>query len=349
MRLLSPRIRAIRAFSSALAVVFLLASSAFAQEKQPENTPDSIDTGEILRAVVGIETTVPANTRTARALGTERNGNGIIIDNEGLVLTIGYVILEADLVNIIKPDGKKIPAKIVGYDHNTGFGLVRALKPLNLKPIRMGKSADLFARKRVLIVSHEGELPVMAAQVVSRRPFAGYWEYLLDSAIYTIPPFPKYGGAALIGVGGRLLGVGSLVVSDAFQGPPPVPGNMFVPIDLLGPILADLLENGRSRQPSHPWLGAHTTDLEGRLRILRITRGGPADKAGLREGDIIMGVDGKRVKTMEDFFRKIWAHGTAGVSIPLNVVKSGAAEMKIEKVIIKSDDRYNWLKLKHSY
>ena len=349
MRLLSPRIRAIRAFSSALAVVFLLASSAFAQEKQPENTPDSIDTGEILRAVVGIETTVPANTRTARALGTERNGNGIIIDNEGLVLTIGYVILEADLVNIIKPDGKKIPAKIVGYDHTTGFGLVRALKPLNLKPIRMGKSADLFAGKRVLIVSHEGELPVMAAQVVSRRPFAGYWEYLLDSAIYTIPPFPKYGGAALIGVGGRLLGVGSLVVSDAFQGPPPVPGNMFVPIDLLGPILADLLENGRSRQPSHPWLGAHTTDLEGRLRILRITRGGPADKAGLREGDIIMGVDGKRVKTMEDFFRKIWAHGTAGVSIPLNVVKSGAAEMKIEKVIIKSDDRYNWLKLKHSY
>ena len=349
MRLLSPRIRAFHVFSSVLAIVLLLSGSAFAQKKQPENTPSPIDTGEILRAVVGIETTVPANTRTARALGTERNGNGIIIDNEGLVLTIGYVILEADSVNIIKPDGKKIPAKIVGYDHNTGFGLVRAIKPLNLKPIRMGKSADLFAGKRVLIVSHEGELPVMAAQVVSRRPFAGYWEYLLDSAIYTIPPFPKYGGAALIGVGGRLLGVGSLVVSDAFEGPPPVPGNMFVPIDLLRPILADLLENGRSRKPSHPWLGAHTVEIDGRLRIMRITKGGPADKAGLRDGDIIMGVDGKRVKTMEKFFRLVWAKGDAGVNISLNVVKSGTAEMKIERVTIKSDDRYNWLKLKHSY
>ena len=349
MRLLPPGIKAFRLLLGLISVTLLFTGPSTAQGKQGENKADSVDTGQILRAVVGVETTTPANTRTARALGTERNGNGIIIDNEGLVLTIDYVILEADSVNIVKPDGKKIPAKIVGYDHNTGFGLVRAIKPLNLKPIRLGRSADLKEGKRVLIVSHEGELPVMAAQVVSRRPFAGYWEYLLSEAIYTVPPFPKYGGAALIDEGGRLLGVGSLVVGDAHLGPPPTPGNMFIPIDLLRPILADLLEAGRSRDLARPWIGAHTAEINGRLQVVRVSRGGPADQAGLRDGDIIMGVGGKQVKSMQEFFLKVWAHGSAGAKIPIDVVKSGAAEIKIEKVIITSGDRYNWLKLKHSY
>jgi len=228
--------------------------------------------------IVKIRSEVPSDARTARSLGTEREGSGVVIDSGGLVLTIGYLILEAMRVEVVGPSGKPVSAKIVGYDHNTGFGLVRVTKPLGINPMEFGESTALGERDEVLVASHGGSESVQGVFVVSRRDFAGYWEYLLENAIFTAPPHPDFGGAALIGRDGRLLGIGSLLVQDAVPGHDEIPGNMFVPIDKLKPILADLLIRGRSAEPPHPWLGIFSQAVGGRILVHRVSPGGPAEK-----------------------------------------------------------------------
>lgn len=306
----------------------------------------SASVADVLGSIVGIHAEVPEDARTSASLGTNRLGSGIVIGADGLVLTIGYLILEATSSEIIAADGKPVPAEIVGYDHNTGFGLLRAKKPLDLKPVEFGDSSALSKGDIVLAVSFGGERPVVATRVVSRRPFAGYWEYLLESAIFTSPPHFRYGGAALIGEDGRLLGIGSLMVNDAVQEPSPMPGNMFVPIDGLKPILQELVENSRPSAASHPWLGLYTDEAQGRVFVTRTAVNGPAEKAGIKAGDIVIGVGGKRVNSMADFFRKVWSVGDAGVEVPIDVLPRNTEDFSIERVMIRSQDRYHWLKMK---
>ena len=322
------------------AVLAVLLTAALPRAAQSTSVAD------VLSSIVGIHAEVPEDARTSASLGTNRLGSGIVIDADGLVLTIGYLILEATTSEIIAADGDAVPAEIVGYDHNTGFGLLRAKKPLGLKPVEFGDSSALSQGDVVLAVSFGGEVPVVATRVVSRRSFAGYWEYLLESAIFTSPPHFQYGGAALIGEDGRLLGIGSLMVNDAVQGLSPVPGNMFVPIDGLKPILQELVENARPSRASHPWLGLYTDEAEGRVFVTRTATNGPAEKAGLKAGDIVIGVGGKRVSGMADFFRKVWAVGDAGVEVPIDVLPLGTQDFTIERVMIRSRDRYHWLKMK---
>ncbi len=303
------------------------------------------DRDDVIRAVVGISAIIPEDARTAGHLGVLRSGNGVVIDDNGLVLTIGYLMMEAERAAVTNADGDLVPAIPIAYDHGTGFGLLRATQPLGLKPVTLGNSADLAEGAPVIIVSKGGRVPVMAARVSSRREFAGYWEYLLDRAIFTVPPNPQYGGAALIDADGRLVGIGSLAVNDAVPGKTPVPGNMFVPIDVLKPILSDLIEKGRSSAPAHPWLGVTTNENNGRVFVRRVAAGGPGQDAGIKPGDIIMGVGGKRVTGMADFYRKIWAQGSAGAEIPIDVLPIGAASLDIRTVTVKSRDRLDWLKL----
>ena len=298
-----------------------------------------------LDAVVGVRATVPADAHTAEVLGTLRAGSGVVIGEDGLVLTIGYLILEAISAEIVLPDGRAVPADIVAYDYDTGFGLLRALTPLSIPPIELGRSADLREEKEVLIVSSGGAAAVQPAHVVSRRDFAGYWEYLLPNAIFTSPPHYSFDGAALIGPDGDLLGVGSLIVGDAAGPEEPMPGNMFVPIDALKPILEDLLDHGRSSSPPRPWLGLYSEDTRGWVFVNRVAPEGPAAKAGLAEDDIILAVKGKPVRGMADFYRKLWAIGQAGAEIPLTVLNSSG----VKDITVKSGDRYDFLKLKSSY
>jgi S1-C subfamily serine protease len=299
---------------------------------------------DVIQAVVGISAMIPEDARTAEHLGTIRSGSGIVIDDKGLVLTIGYLMLEASAAAVTDADGVLVRASLVAYDHNTGFGLLRARHPLGIKPVPLGSSADLVEGSSVIVISKGGSMPVMAARVASRREFAGYWEYLLEDAIFTVPPNPQY-GAALIDSNGRLVGIGSLAVNDAVQGPKPVRGNMFVPIDALKPILSELVEKGRTSGPRHPWLGVYTDETRGRVVVTRTAAGGPADTAGIKPGDVIMGVGGKRVKSIADFYRKVWARGGAGVEVPLDLVPAGGETLKIHTVKVRSRDRYDWLKL----
>jgi S1-C subfamily serine protease len=299
-----------------------------------------------LKTVVGVHTVVPADARTAETLGTERLGSGIVIDDKGLVLTIGYLMLEAERAEIVGPDGRRLMASVVGYDHNTGFGLLRMAEPLDVKPARFGDSSALAEGAKVLAVSFAGPRPIVPAFVVSRRDFAGYWEYLLENAIFTSPPHLFHSGAGLFAEDGSLVGVGHLFVNNAAGPDTAMPGNMFVPIDALKPILADLMERGRSAARPHPWLGVYMGELKGRLFVARVTPGGPAERSGLKAGDIIVGVGGKRVRDMADFLRKAWAQGDAGVEVPLDILRLGADDMNVRKFVVPSGDRYEWLKIK---
>lgn len=302
-----------------------------------------------IRAVVGVRAVVPAEARTAGSLGTERQGNGIVIDAKGLVLTIGYLIMEAQSAEIHGADGKTVPAAIVAYDHQTGFGLLRATAPLGIEPVELGSAADLKMGARVLAVGYGGPRPVVPAQVVSRRSFAGYWEYLLDGAIFTMPPHPIFGGAALIAEDGKLVGVGSLFVNDAIEPSVLAPGNMFIPIDLLKPILPDLLTSGRSADPPKPWIGVHVAESQGRVVVVRTSDEGPAKAAGIAPGDIIIGVDGKRVTSIEDFLRKTWAQGSAGTAVPLDIVKADTPNPEVTHIKVQSIDRHRWLKIHRGF
>lgn len=300
---------------------------------------------ELVSAVVRIKTHINPEGRTVEGLGREREGSGILIDADGLVLTIGYLMVEAYAVEVVDNNGHTLPANVVGYDHESGFGLLRTIEPLKLKPMPLGKSAQVKERDPVLIASYGGTGMVGAAYVVAKREFAGSWEYLLDEALFTAPPHPAWSGAALIGREGKLVGVGSLIVSDATGGGEKIAGNMFVPIDRLPPILGDLIADGRVAGPGRPWLGINAEDVGGRLVVGRVTPGGPAEKAGIKRGDVIVGVEGAQAKSLAEFYRKVWAQGPAGASVPLDVLDDN----KVRRIDIQSINRLDHLKLKSTF
>jgi S1-C subfamily serine protease len=305
----------------------------------------AVEAGDILRAVVRIEAEVPAQARTAEFLGTHREASGVVIDDNGLVLTIGYIILEAMAATVTDAAGRTVPADIVAYDYDTGFGLLRAIAPIDAKPLRFGDSDRLEASDRVLVVGAGGADHVSPALVTRRDTFAGYWEYLLESAIYTAPPHPDWAGTALVGADGRLLGIGSLYIDDAARGAEPHPGNMFVPINLLKPILGDLLEHGRAAGPPRPWMGLFTRDVGGHVVVARVIPGGPGEAAGISAGGLITKVAGQSVSDMADLFRKVWALGSAGVEVPLTIEDESGARA----VVLRSANRYDYLRLNPTY
>jgi len=292
-------------------------------------------------SVVKLTVKAVPDARSARTLGPQREGTGVVIDSSGLVLTIGYLVAEADTVELATANGRKYPANVVGYDHATGLGLVRSLKPLPVKPVDFGESAVASLRDLVLIVGFDGVAP---AYIVSKRPFVGYWEYLLDEAIYTAPATVNWQGAALLSREGKLLGIGSLAVGDA-MGKGSIPGNMFVPIDTLKPVLGDFIANGRSTTKPRPWLGITSQEVQGKVIVTRVSNEGPAEDAGLQAGDIIVGFGGQPLAGQADFYERLWKSGDAGVEVTLEVLKGN----KVEAIKLKSMARERHFRSKPVY
>jgi S1-C subfamily serine protease len=305
-------------------------------------TAQSGVTGDVLDTVVGIDTRIPGNARTASFLGTTRQGSGVVISDDGLVLTIGYLILEALEIDIVLNDGREIPASFVAYDHESGFGLVRAASEIRVTPAELGSSGGMGVSTQVLLANRLGPGAAQGVFVVDRREFVGPWEYLLDSAIYTSPPNPNFSGAGLFDADGKLIGIGSLFVGNAAFLRQPVPGNMFVPIDELKPILDDMITGGRRAEAPRPWLGIAPSEHRDRVFIDRVSPDSPASRAGVQPGELILAVDETPVVSMSGFFRAIWRGREAGDAVSIRLL---TPEGQIREVAVESMDRSDWLRL----
>jgi S1-C subfamily serine protease len=305
---------------------------------QPRPGDYAFDLDKALSSVVGLHSIIPSDAHSAEALGTERAGNGVVIDN-GLVLTIGYLITEAEAVWLHRADGRVVEGHALGFDFESGFGLVQALGDLDLDPLPLGSSAAAQVGDRVVVGGAGGRTRSVASQIAAKQEFAGYWEYLLDEAIFTHPAHPNWGGTGLISNRGELIGIGSLQLERERDGKAEHV-NMIVPIDLLKPILEDLRKFGRVNKPSRPWLGLYSTEIDNRVVVIGISANGPAARAELKTGDVILAVDGEKIISQTAFYKKMWALGAAGVDVPLTVHHEGVTF----DVTVTSTDRFKLLK-----
>jgi S1-C subfamily serine protease len=305
---------------------------------QPRPADYNYNVDEVLASIVGLHSFVPADAFTAETLGTERGGNGVVID-DGLILTIGYLITEAEQVWLHLADGRVMEGHALGFDAQTGFGLVQALGRLNIDPIPLGSSASVDVGDRVVIGGAGGRTRSVASQVAAKQEFAGYWEYLLDEAIFTYPAHPNWGGAGMIASNGELIGIGSLQL-ERERGGKAEHVNMIVPIDLLKPVLTDLRRFGKVNRPARPWLGMYSIEIDNRVVVMGISGNGPAARAELKAGDVILAVKGEKVTSQAGFYRKLWALGPAGVDVPLTVHHEGVTF----DVTLASTDRAKLLK-----
>jgi S1-C subfamily serine protease len=310
------------------------------EEIEPQPAEYGYDLNRALTSVVGISSTVPETAFSAETLGTERSGNGVVIREDGVVLTIGYLINEADQIWLTTHDGRLVPGHAIGFDAESGFGLVQALGRLDLPALPLGKAGDIPVGTRVVAAGAGGVEHSVAAYVAAKQEFAGYWEYLLEEAIFTVPAHPFWGGTALIGPKGRLVGIGSLQLQQAREDGSTAPLNMYVPVDLLKPVLDDMLALGKPNRPPRPWLGVYAAENDDQILIAGTAGRGPAARADLRRGDIVLAVGGMKVESLADFFRAIWAQGSAGVNVPITVKRDG----RTLEIVVTSTDRRRQVK-----
>lgn len=305
---------------------------------QPVPKDYKFDLERTLGSIVGLHSIVSEDAFTANTLGVERAGNGVLIDR-GLVLTIGYLITEADTVWIHLGDGRVVEGHALGFDSETGFGLVQALGAIDIDPIPFGDSGAAQTGDRIIVGGVGGRIRSVAGTIADKREFAGYWEYALDEALFTRPAHPNWGGTGLVSAQGQLLGIGSLQI-ERETGGKTEPVNMIVPIDLLKPILDDLRKFGRVNKPARPWLGLYAAEIDDKFAVAGVTRKGPAARAGLKTGDLIVAVNDEPIVALKDFYRRLWSLGPAGVDVPLRIYREGSTF----DVTLASIDRAKMLK-----
>ena len=311
----------------------------FPESVQPRSGQTQFDLERAFDAVVLVRSEIPEDAYSAATLGTERGGYGAVIREDGLVLTIGYLINEASQIWLTTNRGASVAGYPLAYDQATGFGLIQPLGKLAAPHLQRGLAADVQVGDSAFVIGHGGGAHSLRTRVIAKQEFAGHWEYVLDEALFTAPAHPQWGGAALLDAQGNLIGIGSLLVQQEVNGKS-LHVNMFVPIDLLNPIFDAMLKTGRGPHPPRPWLGMSTQDPEGTLVVGRLSPGGPASRAGVRVGDVVLDVGGSPVHSLVELFRAVWRLGTAGVEVPLTLSRGG----DMLHITVRSADRNDFLR-----
>ena len=315
--------------------IFLISLLFCASNSYAEITKEKVQ--RFYESIVSVRSIVPPEARTAASLGIEREGNGVAID-ESHILTIGYIVLESESIEIGLSDGRRLPAKLVGYDHTSGFGIIKSVVPLTMPSLELGNSDNINSEQDLLFLPSPNRGAGSIVRPVSRRPFTGWWEYFVQSPIYTTPPNSFWAGAPILNGDGEVLGIGSLFVSESVPGISS-PGNMSVPINLLKPILEDLLANGRRTSNIRPFLGISSDDSNNQITVTRVSKDGPAFRAGIKPQDIIVTINGSQISDLKSFYEKVWKSGEAGVTIELSVLRSGS----LINFKVKTVDRLDYL------
>lgn len=329
----------------ALCVVVACSAGAASSATLSADVPGAQSTIDALSranaAVVGVRVTTTANARSAESLGQQRKGSGVVIGQDGLILTIGYLMLEAENIQIVTQDNKTVPAKAVAYDLATGFGLIRPLLPLaGIAPVPFGSYKEIEPGMPMMVATGGADGDVSTTQLISKRSFSGYWEYFIDSALFTSPPVENHSGAPLFNQKGELVGIGSLFVLNAMDETQRLPGNMFVPTDLLKPILDELQRTGSTKLSRRPWIGLSSAEQSGRVQVLRVNKESPALAAGLRPGDVVLAVDGAKVATLETFYKRLWDRADPNTEIQLTVLQGA----EVKTIAIKPVDRMSTMR-----
>ncbi len=314
-------------------ILLFSTNNSFSETKKLTTEEDILN---IYKSVVKIDSIIPPEARTAQSLGTVRGGNGVVIDDKH-ILTIGYIVVEAETITITLPDGKKFPGELIGYDHTTGFGILRTIIQSDLTPLKIGDSDQLTKEDFLYVLPYLTEGRPSAVKMVSRRSFAGWWEYFLDKPIYTYPANSSFAGSALINEYGEVLGIGSLYVGDAAATGISSPGNMFVPINDLKPILDDLIENGRRTKDIKPYMGLTSSDNTGQVKITRVNDNGPAAKAGFSVNDTILAVNNEKINNIEDFYKVVWSFGGPGTKLQFDIERN-QEKLNIELTTMDRND-----------
>jgi S1-C subfamily serine protease len=312
---------------------------AFREPLQPKPDETQFDLDRAFDAMVLISAEVPADGYTAANLGTERGGYGAVIREDGLILTIGYLVTEASQIWLTTNKGAVVEGFPLAYDRTTGFALIQPLGKLNAPPLQRGSAADIKVGDAAFVLGHGGRAHALKTKLISKSEFAGPWEYLLDEALFATPAHPQWGGTALLDAQGDLIGIGSLLVQQMVGGEE-THVNMFVPIDLLAPILDGMLQTGRSPHPPSPWLGMRTQEADDKLVVARVAANGPAERAGVKMGDVVLGVGADRSRSLGELLRSVRRLGPAGVDVPLMLARGG----EVLRIVVKSADRDDFLK-----
>jgi len=316
----------------ALSIALWVLSSVFMSHAlaQSQNNSPSIEASVAIikqaqQALVLVTTRSIEGAPSERTLGRSRQGTGVVIGPDNLILTIGYLVLEAEHIEVRTFDQRQLPARLVGYDQATGFALIKPLIPSKPLPaVPLGSTQTLTRGEALLVAAGMDLRSLAAAELIDVRPFTGFWEYHLDRALYTSPPFAMHSGAGLFNKHGELMGIGSLVMNDVMppQHPESLPGNMFVPAELLGPILNELLTTGTSLNSQRPWLGLNAQERNGRIVVTRVSPNGPAFQAGLKPGHRLIALNGQAIESLAGFYKQVWALPLSSKQLQLTVLEN---------------------------
>jgi S1-C subfamily serine protease len=289
---------------------------------------------QLLPSVVNIHATVPKQHPSTRILGDERMGSGLVVDSTGLVLTVSYVVMGASVIDVAPLKGRRTRAEVVAQDFEVGLALLRVK--------RQGLPAATLATQApergdaVVAVASSGvhEVRVSGGIVTYLGEFEGYWEYLLDRGIVSSAANPGFGGGGLFSMRGHAVGVVYLNLNEVAR------SSLAIPVDFYREHSAELLRYGRVvSRPRRAWLGVFAHALDDGVVISGIVPGGPGEKGGLREGDLIMSLNAQEVPTLREFYTSLWRH-EPGERITFEVMRDNA----VRRLEITGGDRAEFFK-----